>query len=65
MIVNKLLKQNERQKNKKDGEYFNNYLLGKKQGVKLIFLPQSALDFEVFYVILYMHINLLFASARF
>ena len=63
--VNKLLTGRERQKNKKDGEYFNNRLLGKRRGQKLNFLPQSALDFEVFYVILYMHINLLFASAHF
>lgn len=36
---------------------------GSKCRVWLIFLPLRSLDFELFGVILYMHINLLFACA--
>ena len=41
-----------------------NYL-GKTEGAHAIFLIVCSLDFELFYVILYMHINLLFAHALF
>ena len=63
--MNEFLTACERQKNKKGGEYFDKQLLGKGRGQNGDFLPRSALDFAVFYVILCIHINLLFASARF
>jgi hypothetical protein len=54
-----------RHENVKSGEYFNIDLHGRGRGHRGDFLPKRALDFVVFYVLLCIHINLLFASARF
>lgn len=54
-----------RHENVKSGEYFNIDLYGRGREHRGDFLPKRALDFVVFYVLLCIHINLLFASARF